>query len=74
MASFKAKFQVLQELFAKNHRGPLALPPPAGRGLRVFPDENVLDDLLKSAHILDVFIHISELLGLQARGVSAKAL
>ena len=34
MASFKAKFPVLQELFAKNHRGggPLG-PPPAGRGL-----------------------------------------
>ena len=32
MASFKAKFPVLQEPFAKNHRGgPLA--PPAGRGL-----------------------------------------
>ena len=29
MASFKAKFPVLQELFAKNHsRGPLA--PPSG--------------------------------------------
>ena len=24
MASFKAKFPVLQELFAKNHRGPFA--------------------------------------------------
>ena len=36
MASFKAKFPVLQELFAKNHRGggPLG-PPPAGRGLSV---------------------------------------
>ena len=34
MASFKAKFPVLQELFAKNHRGALwAPPPPAGRGL-----------------------------------------
>ena len=31
MASFKAKFPVIQELFAKNHRGPFA--PPAGRGL-----------------------------------------
>ena len=31
MASFKAKFPVLQELFAKNHRP----PPPAGRGLKV---------------------------------------
>ena len=30
MASFKAKFPVLQELFAKNHRG------GAGRGLRFF--------------------------------------
>ena len=36
MASFKAKFPVLQELFAKNHRGgPLGPPPPAGRGLNV---------------------------------------
>ena len=33
MASFKAKFLVLQELFAKNHRGG-PLGPPAGRGLR----------------------------------------
>ena len=32
MASFKAKFPVLQELFAKNHRGAL-WPPSAGRGL-----------------------------------------
>ena len=32
MASFKAKFPVLQELFAKNHRGG-PLGPPAGRGL-----------------------------------------
>ena len=29
MASFKAKFPVLQELFAKNHRGAL-WPPPSG--------------------------------------------
>ena len=33
MATFKAKFPVLQELFAKNHRGGL-WPPPAGRGLK----------------------------------------
>ena len=32
MASFKAKLPVLQELFAKNHRG-LFASPPAGRGL-----------------------------------------
>ena len=31
MASFKAKFPVLQELFAKNHRGPFALPPSGAR-------------------------------------------
>ena len=31
MASFKAKFPVLQELFAKNHRGG---PFPAGRVLK----------------------------------------
>ena len=37
MASFKAKFPALQELFAKNHRGaqgPFGPPPPAGRGLK----------------------------------------
>ena len=33
MASFKAKFPVLQELFAKNHRGGGPYGPPAGRGL-----------------------------------------
>ena len=33
MASFKAKFPVLQELFAKNHRGGPFGPPPAGRGI-----------------------------------------
>ena len=32
MASFKATFPVLQELFAKNHRG-AQRPPPAGRRL-----------------------------------------
>ena len=39
MASFKAKFPVLQELFAKNHRGALWALPPAGRGLskHIFP-------------------------------------
>ena len=44
MASFKAKFPVLQELFAKNHRGALC-PPPAGRGLSneaVYFQENSL--------------------------------
>ena len=36
MASFKAKFPVPQELFAKNHRGgPFGPSPPAGRGLTV---------------------------------------
>ena len=40
MASFKAKFPVLQELFAKNHRGPFA-PPPAGRGLKIGTLPNV---------------------------------
>ena len=29
MESFKAKFPVRQELFAKNHRGPFR-PPPSG--------------------------------------------
>ena len=33
MVSFKAKFPVLQELFAKNHRGGALWAPPAGRGL-----------------------------------------
>ena len=32
MENFIAKFPLLQELFAKNHRGPFA-PPPSGRGL-----------------------------------------
>ena len=36
MASFKAKFPVLQELFAKNHRGPFGPPPPSEA--RVNPD------------------------------------
>ena len=31
MASFKAKFPVLQELFAKNHRGALWAPPSGAR-------------------------------------------
>ena len=35
MASFKAKFPVLQELFAKNHRGPLP-PPPSGARVKFF--------------------------------------
>ena len=35
MASFKAIFPVLQELFAKNHGGGPLGPPPAGRGLMV---------------------------------------
>ena len=30
MASFKAIFPVLQELFAKNHRGGPLPPPPSG--------------------------------------------
>ena len=30
MASFKAKFPALQELFLKNHRGALCPPPPSG--------------------------------------------
>ena len=37
MASFKAKFTVLQELFAKKPQGALCPPPPAGRGLKVSP-------------------------------------
>ena len=39
MANFKAKFPVLQELFAKNHRGPFA-PPPSGARVkyRSMPD------------------------------------
>ena len=34
MASFKAIFPVLQELFAKNHRGEALWPPPPS-GARV---------------------------------------
>ena len=40
MASFKAKLTVLQELFAKNHRGPFAPPPPPS-GARVINDSLV---------------------------------
>ena len=36
MASFKAKFPVLQELFAKNHRrGPFGPPPPSGARVKL---------------------------------------
>ena len=35
MASFKAKFPVLQELFAKKHRGAFG-PPPSGAGVKPF--------------------------------------
>ena len=35
MASFKAKFPALQELFEKKHRGRGPLGPPAGRGLNI---------------------------------------
>ena len=36
MASFKAKFPVLQELFAKNHRGgALWAPPPSGARVNI---------------------------------------
>ena len=60
MASFKAKFSVLQELFAKNHRGgPLA--PPAGRGLRIvvyfsfpFYSDSYTSHLFRSA--VEVFV------------------
>ena len=41
MASFKAKFPVLQELFAKNHRGS-PLGPPSGARVNIektLPDE-----------------------------------
>ena len=37
MASFKAKFPVLQELFAKNH-GEGALGPPSGARVNPRPD------------------------------------
>ena len=47
MASFKAKFPVLQELFAKNHRGG-PLGPPAGRGLRL----GLLSRILMDSSIL----------------------
>ena len=45
MASFKAKFPVLQELFAKNHRaGPLA-PPPSGARVEVHKQRKIMDFL-----------------------------
>ena len=37
MASFKAKFPVLQELFAKNHRGGPLGPPPSGARVKTAP-------------------------------------
>ena len=41
MASFKAKFPVLQELFAKNHRGGPLGPPPSGARVKVVQCWNV---------------------------------
>ena len=46
MASFKAKFPVLQELFAKNHRGGPFGPPPAGRGLNFLSMGRNIFDIL----------------------------
>ena len=50
MASCKAKFPVLQELFAKNHRGALAPPPPPPSGARVnkrsLPDMWLLEGVI----------------------------
>ena len=39
--------------------------------LRTFHDVNLLDYLLTFVPVFDVFIHISRLFGLKARGVSA---
>ena len=39
MASFKAKFPVLQELFAKNHRGGPLGPPPSGARVNIVTSE-----------------------------------
>ena len=52
MASFKVKFPVLQELFAKNHRGGPLAPPPAGRGLTDF-------DALKSGFRVIFAVHLT---------------
>ena len=41
MASFKAKFPVLQELFAKNHRGGPFGPPPSGARVKSVQQLNV---------------------------------
>ena len=43
MASFKAKFPVLQELFAKNHRGggPFG-PPQRGEGYECSKFDNIM--------------------------------
>ena len=41
MASFKAKFPVLQELFAKNHRGG-PLGPPSGARVNGRNPENIV--------------------------------
>ena len=56
MASFKAKFPVLQELFAKNHRGPLPPPPPptAGRGIKLAGDAKDRISRGRSFHFLVV--------------------
>ena len=47
MASFKAKFPVFQELFAKNHRGPLP-PVVLGRGLRGNAADNLKETQIAS--------------------------
>ena len=44
MASFKAKFPVLQELFAKNHRGPFGSPPPSGARVKKFRTKDDMYD------------------------------
>ena len=43
MASFKAKFPVLQELFAKNHRGGLCPPPQRGEHYHHHPHSITLE-------------------------------
>ena len=51
MVSFKAKFPVLQELFAKNHRGLFAPPPPSGARVKSGRDASFALSTLFTYHI-----------------------
>ena len=53
MASFKAKFPVLQELFAKNHRGGPLGPPPSGARVKLSTLNSVIDPELRGRKVED---------------------